>query len=63
MSDCSDDEAFFMLGSHTVGSDGVSDRKVRLKQKLKYIPAIFIHAGAGFHSIQNERFHLEACVA
>lgn len=23
--------------------------------------AIFIHAGAGFHSIQNEKFHLSVC--
>ena len=23
--------------------------------------AIFVHAGAGYHSIQNERTHLEAC--
>jgi hypothetical protein len=25
------------------------------------ISAIFIHAGAGYHSLQNERIHLEAC--
>lgn len=23
--------------------------------------AIFIHAGAGFHSIQNEKIHLSVC--
>ncbi len=23
--------------------------------------AIFVHAGAGYHSIQNERIHLQAC--
>lgn len=23
--------------------------------------AIFVHAGAGFHSLQNERIHLQAC--
>ena len=23
--------------------------------------AIFVHAGAGFHSVQNERIHLRAC--
>lgn len=22
---------------------------------------IFVHAGAGFHSVQNERIHLKAC--
>ncbi|KAK0634624.1 putative 20S proteasome subunit alpha type 2 [Bombardia bombarda] len=25
------------------------------------VAAIFIHAGAGYHSVQNERVHLEAC--
>ncbi|GAD97121.1 asparginase [Paecilomyces variotii No. 5] len=25
------------------------------------IAAIFVHAGAGYHSVQNERIHLEAC--
>lgn len=25
------------------------------------LPCIFIHAGAGYHSIQNERIHLQAC--
>ena len=25
------------------------------------IPAIFVHAGAGYHSVQNEHIHLEAC--
>ena len=23
--------------------------------------AIFIHAGAGYHSVQNEKLHLEVC--
>lgn len=27
----------------------------------KHTAAIFVHAGAGFHSVQNERIHLEAC--
>lgn len=27
------------------------------------MPAIFIHAGAGFHSRQNETIHLRACVS
>ncbi len=23
--------------------------------------AIFVHAGAGYHSLQNEKIHLQAC--
>ena len=23
--------------------------------------AVFVHAGAGYHSVQNERIHLQAC--
>lgn len=30
-------------------------------QKKDEICAIFIHAGAGFHSVENERKHLKAC--
>lgn len=33
--------------------DGVADKK--------HTAAIFVHAGAGYHSVQNERIHLEAC--
>ncbi|KAH7134747.1 nucleophile aminohydrolase [Dactylonectria estremocensis] len=36
---------------------------LRLGQKPKCTPAIFVHAGAGFHSHQNEHVHLQACVA
>jgi hypothetical protein len=39
--------------------DGTVDRV--LKRKGKFPGAIFIHAGAGFHSEQNEHMHLEAC--
>lgn len=52
--------------SHTpLGTDGAIDRVLRLGQlqKTKHVPAIFIHAGAGFHSQQNEHVHLQACVA
>jgi len=31
------------------------------KAKGPYMSAIFVHAGAGYHSIQNERIHLAAC--
>ncbi|PHH60780.1 hypothetical protein CDD81_1177 [Ophiocordyceps australis] len=47
----------------TCGTDGAFDRVLRLGQKQKSIPAIFIHAGAGFHSHQNEHVHLEACIS
>ncbi|KAI9158656.1 Threonine aspartase 1 [Paramyrothecium foliicola] len=51
--------------AHNLGTDGAIDRVLRFgqAQKTKHVPAIFIHAGAGFHSKQNERVHLEACVA
>ena len=37
----------------TFGSNG--------KRKGGDIAAIFVHAGAGFHSLQNEKVHLKAC--
>lgn len=42
-------------------------RKDILKKKKTFqdrsgnVSAIFVHAGAGFHSITNEYSHLEAC--
>jgi len=45
------------------GTDGALDRMLRLGQRSRQVPAIFIHAGAGFHSHQNESSHLQACVA
>ncbi|CAK7223261.1 hypothetical protein SBRCBS47491_005148 [Sporothrix bragantina] len=41
-------------------TDGLTDRLFRSKSKGP-IAAIFIHAGAGFHSTVNEHVHLEAC--
>lgn len=41
-------------------TDGLSERLFRSKTKGP-IAAIFIHAGAGFHSTVNEHVHLEAC--
>jgi taspase (threonine aspartase 1) len=39
--------------------DGTTDK---LNRRWKPpIAAIFIHAGAGYHSTANERVHLEAC--
>ncbi|KAH7320231.1 nucleophile aminohydrolase [Stachybotrys elegans] len=46
-----------------VSTDGAIDRMLRLGQRQKHVPAIFVHAGAGFHSHQNEHVHLQACVA
>ncbi|GAB1313154.1 Threonine aspartase [Madurella fahalii] len=40
--------------------DGPADR-VWTRRPNKPTAAIFIHAGAGYHSVQNERKHLEAC--
>lgn len=56
-------EATSLMATNAYGTDGALDRVLRLGQKSKYAPAIFIHAGAGFHSHQNERVHLEACVS
>lgn len=47
----------------TCGTDGALERMLRLGHRNKHPPAIFIHAGAGFHSHQNEKVHLEACVS
>ncbi|TQV94745.1 asparaginase family protein [Cordyceps javanica] len=44
-------------------TDGALDRVLGPKQRKRCIPAIFVHAGAGFHSHQNEDVHLRACVA
>lgn len=52
-----------MKAEETCGADGALDRVLRLGQRQRSGPAIFIHAGAGFHSHQNEHVHLEACVA
>lgn len=43
------------------GANGTVDRVLKRMHKGKFTGAIFIHAGAGFHSHQNERVHLEAC--
>ncbi|OLN92286.1 Threonine aspartase 1 [Colletotrichum chlorophyti] len=43
------------------GANGTVDRVFKRMHKGKFTGAIFIHAGAGFHSHQNEKVHLEAC--
>ncbi|GAB0144909.1 hypothetical protein EsHS_00005362 [Epichloe bromicola] len=52
-----------VMAHNSHGTDGALDRMLRFGQKQKGVPAIFIHAGAGFHSHQNEHVHLEACVS
>ncbi|KAL7932328.1 N-terminal nucleophile aminohydrolase [Trichoderma chlorosporum] len=64
MSSGCDHEVSPMMADITYGTDGALDRVLGFGQKQpKCVPAIFIHAGAGFHSHQNEHVHLEACVA
>jgi len=43
--------------------DGSTERqpKKRSNQKAPVVAAIFVHAGAGYHSTTNEHLHLEAC--
>ncbi|KAF2189721.1 N-terminal nucleophile aminohydrolase [Zopfia rhizophila CBS 207.26] len=43
-----------------IGTDA-PDRKASQSPPQSDISAIFVHAGAGFHSVQNEHIHLEAC--
>ncbi|KAK2071960.1 hypothetical protein P8C59_006341 [Phyllachora maydis] len=45
--------------STDTGSDGAVDRI--WKRNARPVAAIFIHAGAGYHSIKNEKVHLDAC--
>ncbi|RDA91716.1 hypothetical protein CP533_2341 [Ophiocordyceps camponoti-saundersi (nom. inval.)] len=52
-----------MMARIKCGTDGVLDRLLHLNQRQTSVPAIFIHAGAGFHSRQNETVHLKACVS
>ena len=33
----------------------------RRKRLAGDVCAVFVHAGAGYHSVQNERVHLAAC--
>lgn len=36
-------------------------KKRSCKAYIEMPQAIFIHAGAGFHSVQNEKVHLSVC--
>ncbi|KAI0008931.1 N-terminal nucleophile aminohydrolase [Xylariaceae sp. FL0662B] len=42
-----------------ISTDGAADRWG--KRRKPPVSAVFIHAGAGYHSTANERIHLEAC--
>lgn len=33
----------------------------RPRAKMDHVACIFVHAGAGYHSVQNEGTHLQAC--
>ncbi|CAG9944181.1 unnamed protein product [Clonostachys rosea f. rosea IK726] len=59
---CQHAQTSSMMPDTAYGTDGTLDRMLRMNQRSKCPPAIFIHAGAGFHSTQNERVHLKACV-
>jgi hypothetical protein len=43
--------------------DGSTERQSskKTKQKAPVVAAIYVHAGAGYHSTTNEHLHLEAC--
>ncbi|KAK3320936.1 nucleophile aminohydrolase [Cercophora scortea] len=47
-------------GTKATGVDGTSE-KIWKRGPKPPVAAIFIHAGAGYHSIANEKVHLEAC--
>lgn len=46
-------------GSVDFSNDGAGD--LWGKRAKSSVSAIFIHAGAGYHSIANEQIHLTAC--
>jgi len=55
-----DDPSDVYMGSSGVGAgDGTAERSK--KPKRKAVASIYIHAGAGYHSVANERTHLEVC--
>ncbi|KAL2160384.1 hypothetical protein VTH06DRAFT_1557 [Thermothelomyces fergusii] len=42
-------------------ADGAVDDGPRRRAPKKSIASIFVHAGAGYHSVVNEKSHLQAC--
>ncbi|KAK3946359.1 nucleophile aminohydrolase [Diplogelasinospora grovesii] len=49
----------YRRSSVAIGGDGAVERI--WKRGKQPVAAVFIHAGAGYHSLANERVHLEAC--
>lgn len=47
--------------SHTSTMAGVFHRASRSSRRPNDCAAVFVHAGAGYHSVQNEMVHLKAC--
>ena len=41
--------------------DWMKSMSIRRRRVAGDVCAIFVHAGAGFHSVQNERTHLQVC--
>ncbi|KAG9245538.1 nucleophile aminohydrolase [Calycina marina] len=50
-----------VLGQFSPIMDGPSERRVPKQQTGPCVSAIFVHAGAGYHSTTNEHIHLGAC--
>lgn len=60
----SDSEAESLSPTSSPTTDGATDRMFRRGQKPQgqsNMSAIFVHAGAGYHSTTNEHIHLGAC--
>ena len=53
----SSDDSFFKFDS---SGDGLGDR-LWTRKRREPVASVFIHAGAGYHSVTNEKFHLEVC--
>lgn len=57
--------ASYMAGEKLgVGADGTVDRLIKKRDPIgdqRPSMAVFIHAGAGYHSLQNENVHLTMC--
>ncbi len=43
------------------GNISTDDMPTRRRRLGGDVCAIFVHAGAGYHSLQNEKIHLQAC--
>jgi len=49
------------LNFSTVMDGSADTRRPRAVQSQPCVSAIFVHAGAGYHSTTNEHIHLGAC--